>query len=63
MTEHVLWEASDFDDADDHVRDGALYRAVVEGGLGVCKLCGAYEQDLVEHETCESYLVERERQQ
>lgn len=55
MTEHVLYVNEDFDHSDDNVIDSCTYKAVVEGGLGVCKHCGAYESGLDEYPTCEEW--------
>lgn len=52
MVQHILYTTKDFENAPDSVREGGLYRAVVEGGLDVCKACGDYEQGLLDNPHC-----------
>ena len=42
---HVLYTAADFTN-EEIERGGALVNAVIDGGLGVCKKCGAAEIEL-----------------
>lgn len=44
---HVLYEASDFTDEEYDSRN-TLAVLVIDGGLSVCKLCGAAESQLDE---------------
>lgn len=51
---HELHTPSDFTNEDMDKRCPTAL-AVCDGGLYVCKECGAAEQDLVDHPTCEQY--------
>ena len=51
MTEHVLYKPSDFSYDD----ESYLSDIVINGGLSVCKHCGAYESGLDEYPTCEEW--------
>jgi hypothetical protein len=50
---HTLYTAKDF--TGEEVERSSLARMVVEGGLGICKKCGAGEADLDEFPTCREY--------
>lgn len=53
-TKHILYEPSDFTE-EEAERRNLIYINVVEGGLGICKCCGAAEQDLLDFDNCEDY--------
>ena len=55
---HTLYEPSDFT-TEELDRRNALAVAVCEGGLGVCKVCGATEAELNNHPNCASYRTHR----
>lgn len=44
---HTLYESSDFTD-EEYARRNQLAVMVIDGGLGVCKNCGACERELDE---------------
>lgn len=50
---HTLYKPADFTN-EEHERS-SLARAVIDGGLGVCKQCGAGEIELDEFATCREY--------
>lgn len=52
--DHVLYTRADFN-SEERQRRNALYVMVVEGGLGVCKRCGAAEIELEKWPTCAAY--------
>lgn len=54
MAKHELYKASDFT-AEEIDRGNQLAKAVCEGGLGVCKRCGAAEIELDQFKTCEEF--------
>lgn len=54
LNQHELYAPADFN-SDERQRRNALYVAVVEGGLGVCKRCGAAEVELETWVTCQAY--------
>jgi len=54
MTDHVLYKPEDFNEREKN-QGNVLYKLVVEGGLGICKMCGAGEAELDEYPTCEEY--------
>lgn len=51
---HLLYTAEDFTN-EELDRRNQLAVLVVEGGLGVCKKCGAAEVELDDYKTCEAY--------
>lgn len=51
---HELYQASDFN-SDERQRRNRLYVMVVEGGLSICKRCGAGEADLATWPTCQAF--------
>lgn len=56
MTKHTLYTTADFTAAECCPIEGTqLARMVVEGGLGVCKNCGACEVQLDEYKSCEDF--------
>jgi hypothetical protein len=56
MTEHTLYTPADFTSEQCCPIDGLqIARLVVEGGLGICKKCGAAEIQLDEFRTCEEF--------
>lgn len=54
--QHELYTDTDFNDEERESRN-QLYVNVVEGGLGVCKKCGAAEQDLLDFDNCTDYIA------
>lgn len=56
MTNHVLYEPSDFT-AEEIQRRNSLAIMVVEGGLGICSRCGASEAELEESPSCHAYRL------
>lgn len=58
---HVLYTPADFN-SEERQRRNQLYVLVVEGGLDVCKQCGASEIELDRWPTCSDYRDERRRQ-
>jgi hypothetical protein len=54
LHQHLLYNSADFN-SEERQRRNALYVAVVEGGLGVCKRCGAGENELETWVTCTAY--------
>ena len=54
MTQHILYEPKDFAQlqVDQSI---VLARLVLDGGLSICKLCGAGEVELDDYPTCEEY--------
>lgn len=51
---HVFYKPSDF--TPEELETNAIAKLVVEGGLQVCKSCGAAESDLQFFTTCGTYL-------
>lgn len=47
---HNLYTIADF--TDEELETNRLAKLVVEGGLGICKSCGAAESELTAHPTC-----------
>lgn len=45
ITEHQLYESSDFKD-EQYERPGSLARLVIDGGMAICKVCGGAEGSL-----------------
>lgn len=58
MGQHILYEPKDFTQAE-HERRNVLAVMVIDGGLGVCKQCGAAERELDDWPTCEAYRAHR----
>jgi len=54
MGQHVLYEPEDFTQAE-YERRNVIAVMVIDGGLGVCKRCGASEYELKRWPTCEAY--------
>lgn len=55
---HKLYAEKDFNQAERDSRN-ALYVVVVEGGLDVCKQCGAAESELDDFPACRYYDAHR----
>jgi hypothetical protein len=60
---HELYTSRDFTN-EEYGRGNALAIAVIDGGLGVCKRCGASEAELEEWSSCADYnqAVRRRRE-
>ena len=52
---HTLFTAADF--TNEEWERGGLARMVIDGGLGICKFCGAGEIELDNYPTCRDYNV------
>ncbi|MFU1607355.1 hypothetical protein ACM25O_13300 [Sulfitobacter pontiacus] len=62
---HTLYKSADF--SNEEYERGGIAKMVIDGGLGICKSCGAGEAELDEFATCRDYnqhrKAEREREQ
>jgi len=58
---HLLYGPEDFT-REEIDRRNSLAVAVIEGGLGICKQCGAAEAELDEFKTCAEYEAEKKKQ-
>ena len=54
MSNHELYQPKDFT-AEEYARGNRLAKMVIDGGLGICKKCGAAEAQLDDHPTCEEH--------
>lgn len=54
MTDHVYYKPEDFNEREKN-QGNVIYDLVVNGGLKICKMCGAGEAELDEYPTCEAY--------
>lgn len=54
LHQHELYEPKDFT-SDEYARRNVLAVMVIDGGLGVCKKCGAAEIELETWVTCQAY--------
>lgn len=54
MTQHELYKPEDFN-SEERQRRNRLYVMVVEGGLAICKRCGAAEVEIETWPTCAGY--------
>lgn len=54
MNQHELYEPKDFTN-EEYQRRNVLAVMVIDGGLGVCKRCGATEIELETWVTCQAY--------
>jgi hypothetical protein len=52
---HQLYTPSDFTDEQYYEYRGVA-RMVIDGGLGICKVCGAGESQLDDYPTCAEYF-------
>ena len=55
MTDHVLWTIHDFSGGDPFEEPSQLEKMVCEGGLEICRFCGAGELQLDDNPTCEGH--------
>lgn len=54
LNQHVLYKPADFTE-EEYKRRNQLAVMVIDGGLGICKRCGAGEIELETWVTCETY--------
>lgn len=51
---HTLCQPGDFTNQE-YFEDIGVARLVIDGGLGICKNCGAGESELEDYQTCDAY--------
>lgn len=61
LHQHELYEPKDFT-SDEYARRNVLAVMVIDGGLGVCKKCGAAEIELETWVTCQAYRAHSREQ-
>ena len=61
MNGHILYRADDFTH-EEIERKNKLAVAVIEGGLSVCKRCGAVESDVFDFGTCKEYTDHKRKE-
>ena len=60
LTAHNLLRPEDFTN-EDYVEDRSVARLVVDGGLGICRRCGAGESQLDDFPNCEAFELHSNR--
>jgi hypothetical protein len=58
---HELYTPDDFT-SEEYYRGNVLAIAVIDGGLGVCKSCGAAEVQLDDFPTCKEYRIHKKQE-